>query len=297
VQSGEEIAGTNPAKSKVYVCASAAHNPEVGAIDTGGVTTMAEGDVVFVSADVVDPGIIDSPFAYAWTITKDGLFYGSSTEEIYEFVPADDGVYVLSLTVTDKDGAAGTDSVTITLNNTPPEVQILGVPTGVREGAAIGLLADAWDPGEDDVLSYSWTVTRDGSPFTSGSGPSIEFTADDNGNYVVNVTVTDGDGGSDTDTQTFTVENAPPRLRISGPSEIFEGYPYDLSLYSADPGNDTIASWRIDWGDGTSQIVPGDPSYVTHFFQSGSGVYEITAEVSDEDGSFAYTHWVEVRIK
>ncbi len=53
-------------------------------------------------------------------------------------------------------------------------------------------------PSENDPLTYTWIVTKDGNAYTSGTGSTANFQVVDNGSYVVTMTVTDGDGGSDT---------------------------------------------------------------------------------------------------
>ena len=87
-----------------------------------------------------------------------------------------------------------------------PSVEITGATTGV-EGTAITFGSTVTDPaGANDLLTYTWSVTKGGVAYGStGTGTSYTFTPDDNALYVVSLTVTDGDGGSTTDTHTVTV--------------------------------------------------------------------------------------------
>jgi hypothetical protein len=72
------------------------------------------------------------------------------------------------------------------------------------------------DPGTADTHTYSWSVTKDGSPFSSGSGAGFSFTPDDNGSYRVELTVTDNDGASSTVDHTIAVANVVPAVALSG---------------------------------------------------------------------------------
>ena len=51
-----------------------------------------------------------------------------------------------------------------------------------------------------------------------------------------------------------------------------KGSIYTLNLSSTDPGADTISQWTINWGDGTDQVVTGNPSSVTHTYADGTGI-------------------------
>ena len=67
-----------------------------------------------------------------------------------------------------------------------------------------------------------------------------------------------------------------------------EGSPYTLTLGEiTDLGDDTLAQYVVDWGDGPPETVAGDPASVTHTYADGPAVYAIAATVVDEDGTHA----------
>jgi len=78
----------------------------------------------------------------------------------------------------------------------------------------------------------------------------------------------DGDPAlSDTETFTVTVNNVTPVLTISGEDKAYTGVPYELSLSSSDPGEDTITGWSINWGDNPeAEEITGDPESATHVY-------------------------------
>jgi PKD repeat protein len=97
----------------------------------------------------------------------------------------------------DKDGAFRTYEINIPVVNVAPTVTITGAPANSPEGTAITLGSTVTDPGAD-TFTYSWSVTKNGSAYPTGTptnGTSFTFTPNDNGTYVVNLTVTDDDGG------------------------------------------------------------------------------------------------------
>ena len=74
-------------------------------------------------------------------------------------------------------------------------------------------------------------------------------------------------------------------INISGDDTVDEGSSYTLALSSTD--SNTITSWSIDWGDGSSvQVVSGNPSTVTHTFASATGIATITATATDANGTY-----------
>ena len=82
------------------------------------------------------------------------------------------------------------------------------------------------------------------------------------------VVTDDGDPAmSDTGSFTVAVTNVAPTLVISGDDFVAAGEKYTLYLSVKDPGEDTIKSWQIDWGDDSPvQTVLGNPPSVNHIF-------------------------------
>ena len=72
-----------------------------------------------------------------------------------------------------------------------------------------------------------------------------------------------------------------------------EGAAYVLSLGNVvDPGRDSVTSYAIHWGDGTSETFSGSPNGLsrTHTYAdgaSGGTARTITIDLTDDDGTFA----------
>jgi PKD repeat protein len=203
----------------------------------------------------------------SFTYTPDANYYGSDT-----------------FSYKANDGSLDSNVATVTLTITPVNDAPL-VTTGpnqtVNEGSTVAFSGTAWDA-DGDTLSYLWNF-GDGSTAT-GAAPTHLYA--DNGAYTVTLTVNDGQGGSTSSSLVVTVLDVAPTLTLSGVSAVNEGSTYTLNLAASDPGQDTITSWTITWGDGSVQTVTGNPSSVSHTYMDGPGAYTVSATATDEDGTY-----------
>src|SRR5439155_22173072 len=93
-----------------------------------------------------DPGAADTQ-TYAWNVTKNGAAFNTGSAATLSFTPDDNATYVVTLTVTDKDGGVGTASKTVAVTNVNPTATITGAPASSPEGTAINVTGAATDPG------------------------------------------------------------------------------------------------------------------------------------------------------
>lgn len=183
-----------------------------------------EGTQISFGSTVADPSKADTNagFKYLWVVTKNDSQYSQSSISpapgisSYSFTPDDNGIYVVKLTVTDKDGGAGTATSTINVINVAPTATITGVPSKSFAGTPINLGSTVNDVSEIDVKSgfkYLWSVTKNGNPYSQSStspAPGINsysFTPDEGGSYIVTLSVTDKDGGTVGVSTTITVNS------------------------------------------------------------------------------------------
>ena len=90
-------------------------------------------------------------------------FRGAGATHTY----ADDGVYTVTVTVTDDDGGVDTQQLQVTVGNVDPTLGVTPSPTTINEGGAVSFDAVFNDPGFDNPLNPN--------------GPSLEsFTYDVN---------------------------------------------------------------------------------------------------------------------
>ena len=127
-------------------------------------------------------------------------------------------------------------------------------------------------------------MTRNGNPYATGADSSFSFTPDDNGAYLVSLTVTDNDGGSSKDSKTITVANVNPSAAIDGaPASSPEGPTINLTSTVTDPGAaDTFSyAWSVT-KNGSQFAVGAAPSF--SFTPNGNGAYLVSLVVTDDDG-------------
>ena len=180
----------------------------------------------------------------------------------------------LNGTLGDADDASVQRTFTVTVNptNVAPVVNV-EPDAAIDEGQTFTGSGSFTDPDAADT----WTATVD---YGDGSGvralplnPEKTFELShlyaDDGQYTITVTVTDGEADAGSDQMLVTVANVAPTIELNGVSSVAEGSPYTLTLGDVtDPGDDTVSSYVVHWGDGTTDTysAPGD---VTHVYADG----------------------------
>ena len=101
--------------------------------------------------------------------------------------------------------------------------------------------------------------------------------------------VTDASGASSVGSFAVTVANLPPQVTARGAASAFVGQAYTLALTYADPGADTVSTWFIDWGDGTTSAIPGSQTGATHVFAKPVDNGRISVRAQDDDGLWTAT--------
>jgi len=159
-------------------------------------------------------------------------------------------------------------------------------PSCVAAGSNYVLTLDYDDTEGDEPLDY-WVIDwGDGTvvsvPGTSGShvysNPSPYF--------IITATAYNIHNEPYMTSLVTTVTSVPPTLRFTGDGQVDEGGVYRLYLFSEGLGADTITDWTIDWGDGQTTVVYGNPPFVEHIYPDGPNTFTISASARNEDGVF-----------
>jgi PKD repeat protein len=187
---------------------------------------------------------------------------------------ADDGVYTVTITLTDDDGGAHVQMLDVLVENVAPTLTVIGSQT-IDEGSPlslpnIGMLTDPGfanlaNPNGPSVETFSYLIDwGDGTAADTGTATIDQLgtvglptaasldgshTFADNGTYLVTIRVADDDmsgnfasgmAGVDYVEQTFSVivENVIPTLTVVGEQSIDEGSPLSLVNVGSltDPG-------------------------------------------------------------
>ncbi len=225
------------------------------------------------------PPTIDVPGSPG--VPTQGSFDGSHTY-------ADNGVYTVTVTVSDDDGGVAQQTFNVTVNNVAPTLAVAPNQV-VNEGSLLSVpnIGQFTDPGFNNPLNVGGEVSEtftyainwgDGTPTNSGPatidlfgkpGMPTQGSFDgshiyaDNGVYTVTVTISDDDGGTTSQTFEVTVNNVAPTLIVPGDQVVDEGDLLSLPNIGqfTDPGFDNPLNvggelterftYAIDWGDGS----------------------------------------------
>jgi PKD repeat protein len=252
--------------------------------DAGGPYSGDEGDMIQFTGSANDPGTADT-ISYLWDF-GDG---SNSTQQDSTHVYADDGVYVVTLTVTDDDGAGDSVILTVTINNVAPQASA-GGPYSGTEGSPVAFSGSATDPGTD-TLTYAWDFDdSDGVAYQDAAGPNPNWIWPDDFSGTVYLRVTDDDGGMGTSTASVTIINADPVADAGGPYEDFEEIFITFTGSQTDPGSQDTFTYSWDFGDGDTSLMQNP----THSYDDDAE-YTLTLTVTDDDGG-SDTDMIEVTI-
>jgi len=191
------------------------------------------------------------------------------------------GTYIVTLTVTDDDGAIDTmtQAVQVGSSNQAPVAAFSATPTNPMVNAWVQFDATASADSDGSIVSYSWNF-GDGST-DIGSLVWHRFSAA--GTYVVTLTITDDDGATDSTSHAIQVgpTNQPPvaAFTFTPANPLVNAWVQFDASASSDPDG-SIVNYAWNFGDGSTDIG----SVVWHRF-SGDGIYVVTLTVTDDDGA------------
>jgi PKD repeat protein len=168
---------------------------------------------------------------YRWTFGDGDTAQIPLVSHLY----ATPGSYVVTLTVTDDDGASDTASITVSIGgglavNLTPGAAFTPTP---RNGVApLSVVFDASLSADSDglVVDYRWSF-GDGD---IGAGLIVSHTYTGAGIYPVRLTVTDDDGARSTATQTIVVASASDAAGTSGGTGTLSAGPLTTGSVGAD---------------------------------------------------------------
>jgi len=211
--------------------------------------------------------------SYFWDFGDGSNATGITAQHAYN----DSGVYVVTLIVTDDDGATGSASAQKTVEITLPVASFTESAETVYTGETITFNASgSYDP-DGVIVSYFWDF-GDG---TNATGVVVEHSYANNSNYTVTLTVTDDDDATDSTSATKTVLNRLPVASFSESAETV--YTSETISFNASDSYDpdgVIANYFWDFGDGSNATGV----VVVHSY-ADNGNYTVTLTITDDDGA------------
>jgi uncharacterized protein (TIGR03790 family) len=231
---------------------------------------------VFDGSDSTSNSSIEN---YTWDF-NDGTFgNGVSPSHIY----ISQGIYTVTLNITNTFGLWDTDTVDITVNNVPPTAKA-GSDMIDYEGTSLELNASLSTdtPSDTGSLNYTWLL-GDGN---TSYGRTVTHTYVDDGIYVATLEVRDDDGAVGTDIVNITVDNVPPSITPVSDQITPEDAQFLLQVIADDVPADTLT-----FADNTTlfdiDAVTGEITFTP--INSDVGIYLINITVTDDDGGLDFT--------
>jgi len=239
-------------------------------VDAGTDRTADEGSTVSFNGSFTDPGTADT-HTYSWDFGDPFDITPASGTLTPTHTYADDGIYTVTLTVTDDDGGMGTDTCTVTVNNVAPTV-VAGLDRTAECCDDVLFSGSFSDPGAD-THTIKWDF-GDESTAAGTLTPTHKYC--DIGVYTVTLTVTDDDAGVGEDTLTVTVQDTtPPVISLNGDASIT--LECGIDSYTEE------GATAMDICDDDVPVIVGGDTVDT----STCGTYEVTYDATDDSGNSA----------
>ncbi len=201
---------------------------------------------------------------------------------------AQDGVYTVTVTITDDGGAEGEGTFTVDVGNVIPVISV-GGPASVPEGSHLQRTISFADSGADSwTANVNWDEGAGSEPLDIGADQTmlLDHAFADNGTYDVTVSVADDDA-TESARLPVTVTNVAPTVNAGGPVTLAEGATLVRDGAVFDPGAADTFTGTVSWGDGSDSealTVASDRTFRLQHAFAGSGAYIVTVVVTDDDG-------------
>jgi PKD repeat protein len=229
----------------------------------------------FNAANSFDPDgyIVD----YFWDF-GDG---SNATGVVVNHAYVENGIYTVTLTVTDNENKTGSATTTITVLNRLSIPSFTESAETVYTGEVIFFDASgSYDP-DGSIVSYQWNF-GDG---TNAAGITANHSYADDGIYAVRLTVTDDDGATASTTAVKTVLNRLPVASFTESAETINiGETITFNASESYDSDGYIVDYFWDFGEGSNATGV----VVSHAY-SYNGTYTVTLTVTDDDGATAST--------
>lgn len=208
---------------------------------------------------------------WTWDLGDGNTAYGDRAVHTYLSL----GTAPVLLTVTDHKGSTATATGEVLVVNLLPDCGFIVSPSRPAPGEAVRF-EDRSSDRDGSISAWRWDFGDGGTSLE----PEPEHTYQEEGEYLVSLTVMDAEGGSASTTQALAVGNDPPVATfVSAPSLITVLTDVRFTSQSHDPDGEVV-SWAWSFGDGAT----GTGSSVVHRYSS-LGTFQVTLEVWDEHGA------------
>jgi PKD repeat protein len=213
---------------------------------------------------------------YIWDFGDDTSGKDSRAKHTY----VREGDYIVTLTVTDKNGLSGSSSMRIAATELQPPAAVIQAPPQADVGQPV-TFDGSGSTGGNPLVNYAWNF----GDLDTGSGAVVEHVYHDPGQYTVTLTVTDNTGltgETKVDIVIDEPEQTPPMAVIAGPAQAVVGQDVTFDASESTPGSSPIANYAWDFGNGETAEGKNKVAVTTQY--AAVGTYPVTLTVTDENG-------------
>ena len=268
---------TNSVTVRIKVLSSPVNQNPLANFDYAPTQAIAPALISFSGLLSSDPdGVISS---YQWDFGDGQSSSGAMVTHVY----TEPGSYQVRLTVTDQQGASGTQTQTVIMAQNQLPIAAFTTTTTTDSGQMkINTDGSASMDSDGSIAQYRWNF-GDGSTEVVGDASTAKLSSHvytQAGTYNVTLTVIDDKGGSGSSAQSVVIADIRPiaDLKVTPPpSNVAPMIVLFDASGSSSPQGKTL-HFRFDFGDG--EIVGSDNGVVSHFYQS-AGQYTATLTVVD----------------
>ena len=259
-------------------------------------STANTGQSITLSIGISDPDGTISTTRVDWGDTIVQLYSGAITSATHSYASTGSStsqIFTIIITGTDNNASYTSASSQVTINDRVPVPSFNPSSTALITSQNVTLTIIAADPdgtvtalkvdwGDGTIDTLSGTATSDIHGYSStGTSTSNIFT--------ITVNATDNSGSTGKYSSQVTVSDRPPVVTFTeSPASVSTGQTVTVSITSSDPDG-AISSTKVDWGDGTVDILTGSPKTDTHQYTStgsaSSKTFAIAVTVTDNSGS------------
>ena len=231
----------------------------------------------------------------------EGAFIDPVTGE-FSWTPSDDGEFETLVVVTDLHGLEATQGLRMTVINTDLAATLDSITGSLEEGSEVTINGSAADPtGAATVFTFFYEVLQANTVIASDTGvdlASFAFAPEDEGEYLVRLTVEGDNGESDSTQQTVTITNVLPQFE-AGPDVTIPAESagvFSRPIVFTDPGSD-LWTGSVNFGESLDDeplvIDQSLKSFTLNHTFATEGPFIVTVTLSDQDGQpVSDTFWV-----
>ncbi|MGC6507363.1 MAG: hypothetical protein ACON4U_03060 [Myxococcota bacterium] len=267
--------------------------PVMNAVVVSPNTAVTTDALLLCEGSGTDPDLDSLTYHYAWYNTTAGQQIGvSDVLQLDASLVSPEDQVTCTVTVEDENGSTDTLSESITVVNTAPVLNSVGIVPiqGAFSNALLSCEATAEDL-DNDSLSFSYLWAKGnillGASSTLQLAPTVVQPQE---TITCTVTVTDAFGGTDSAAANVVIENTPPVISsaVINPSTFFNDQSISCAVTATDTDNQALAE-SFEWRNATTGQILGTGSnlVLSSMTASVGDTIECLVTVTDPDNGSA----------